>query len=72
MTLDCGASFVYDVNVINACDFLRYSYSCTITMMKQWKDLKAATAFQILCVYFKQISVEKKNNYSFTASCLKI
>ena len=47
-------------------------YSCTITMMEQWKDLKAATAFQILCVYFKQISVEKKKNYSLTASCLKI
>ena len=26
----------------------------------KWKDLKAATAFQILYVYFKQISVEKK------------
>ena len=44
-------------------------YSCTNTMMEKWKDLKAATAFPILCVYFKQISVEKKNNYSFTASC---
>ena len=44
-------------------------YSCTNTMMEKWKDLKAATAFKILCVYFKQISVEKKKNYSFTASC---
>ena len=43
-------------------------YSCTNTMMEKWKDLKAATAFQILCVYFKQISAKKKN-HSFTASC---
>ena len=35
-------------------------YSCTNTIMEKWKDLKAATAFKILCVYFKQISVEKK------------
>ena len=36
-------------------------YYCTNTMMERWKDLKAATAFQILCVYFKQISAKKKS-----------
>ena len=46
-------------------------YSCTNIMVEKWKDLKAATAFQIIFVYFKQISVEKKNR-SFTASRLKI
>ena len=35
-------------------------YSGTSTMTEKWKNLKAATAFQILCVCFKQISVEKK------------
>ena len=44
-------------------------HSCTNTMMERWKDLKAATAFQILCVYFKQISAKK--HHSFTASCWK-
>ena len=29
---------------------------------RKWKDLKAETAFQILCVYFKQISVERKKS----------
>ena len=36
-------------------------YSCTNTMVEKWKDLNAATAFQIIFVYFKQISVEKKS-----------
>ena len=36
-------------------------YSPTNTMIEKWKDLKAATAFQILCVYFKQISAKKKS-----------
>ena len=36
-------------------------YSCTNTMAEKWKDLKDATAFQIIFVYFKQLSVEKKN-----------
>ena len=30
-------------------------------MKEKWKDLKAVTAFQILCLYFKQISVEEKS-----------
>ena len=30
------------------------------TMTEKLKNLKAATAFQIFCVFFKQISVEKK------------
>ena len=42
-------------------------YSCTNTIMEKWKNSKAETAFQILCEYFKQISVEK--NHRFTASC---
>ena len=36
-------------------------YSGTNILMEKWKDLKAATAFQILCVYFKQISAKKKS-----------
>ena len=36
-------------------------YSCTNIMTEKWKNLYAATAFQILYVYFKQISVEKKS-----------
>ena len=36
-------------------------YSCTNTMMEKWKDLKCATAFKIVCVYFKQISAKKKS-----------
>ena len=56
------------MNVINTCDCLSdpvlqsdlRGYSCTNTIMEKWKDLKAATAFQILCVYFKHISVDKK------------
>ena len=35
-------------------------YSCTNTMMEKLKNIKASTTFQILCVYFKQISVKKK------------
>ena len=40
-------------------------YSCIYTMMGKWKNLNVAIAFQIFCVYFKQISVEK----TITASC---
>ena len=36
-------------------------YSCTNTITEKWKNLKAETAFQILCVYLKQISIEKKS-----------
>ena len=39
-----------------------HGYSCTYTMMENGRIFKkATTAFQILCVYFKQISVEKKS-----------
>ena len=55
MTLDCGTSFWYDVNVINVCDCLCYSQICAGILALihddgKWKDLKAATAFQI-CVF---------------------
>ena len=39
-------------------------YSFMNIMTEKWKNLKAATAFQIcvcVCVCFKQISVEKKS-----------
>ena len=58
MMLDCGTSFLYAVNVRNASDYLCYSqvFAGILELLqwrKKWKYLKAATAFQIFCVYFK-------------------
>ena len=61
-------SFWYDMNVVNECDCLCHSQICADILGLHYyndgklRDLKAATAFQILCVYFKLISVEKKKS----------
>ena len=64
--LDCGTSFLYVVNFRNACDYLCYSkifagIPALIQWRKKWKYFKAATAFQISCVYFKQILLREKS-----------
>ena len=65
MTLDCGTFFVrcerHKCMRLSVLQSNLRGYSCTYTMIEKLKDLKAATAFQILCVYFKQISAEKKS-----------
>ena len=67
MMLDCGTSFLYVVNVRNACDCLCYSHTFAgILALIQWrkmekkKNKKAATAYQIFLCVFQTDSVERK------------
>ena len=68
MTLDCGTSFLYVVNVrLSVLQSNFRGYSCMNTMTEKWKNLKAATAFQIFVCFSNRVVLRK--NHSFTASC---
>ena len=56
MTLDCGTSFLYVVNVRNECDFLCYSQIFAgileyNTMMEKLKNLRLQPLSRFLCVF---------------------